>query len=189
MNATNHDTEAKLGKFIELIKAEAPDTQLELELLHLPPIICAVTEHLMPAIHGKRQTLVTNLAPELPPIRADSLRLEQILLNLLSYASQNTPAGEHISISANQQEDFVLIDIHYGKPATLPEEQCGICHLFHEPRRDDTSSTCDENLNFVLCKYFVELHGGVIQAKKGGNKNNAFSVFFPLQLQQRHAPS
>ncbi|MBM3149785.1 MAG: HAMP domain-containing histidine kinase, partial [Chloroflexi bacterium] len=169
------------------ITSETPDTQLELELLHLPTIICAAIEYLTPAIHDKRQKLVTNLAPELPPICADSLRLEQILRNLLSTASQNTPAGERISLSAYQQNDFVLIDIHYGTPATSPEEQCNVYQTSHDPGHDYTSSNCDEDLNFTLCKYFVELHGGAIQAKRGENEANTFSVFFPFQ--QGHRPS
>lgn len=177
----NHDIEAKLGRFIELIKSETPDVQLELELLNLHPIICAVTERLMPAIHGKSQKLVTNLTPELPSIRADYLRVEQILLNLLSHASRNTPPGDRISLSANQQDDFVLIDIHYGRPAIPPERQYHMSQPLREPKHDDTGDAWDEDLSFALCKYFVELHGGVIQAKREENEANAFSIFFPCK--------
>jgi K+-sensing histidine kinase KdpD len=187
MNATNHDIPAKLGRFIELIEPETPDAQLELELLDLHPIICAVTEYLIPAIHSKRQKLVTNLSPNLPSILADSLRVEQILLNLLSYASKNTPPGEPISLSANEQGDCVFIEIRYGRHTT-PQER--LYHTFQspqEPSHEDTSGVRDEDLNFALCQYFVELHGGVIQAKNEEKEANAFSLFLPFT--QRHKPS
>ena len=46
-----------------------------------------------------------------------------------------------------------------------------------EPKHDDTGDAWDEDLSFALCKYFVELHGGVIQAKREENEANAFSIF------------
>jgi K+-sensing histidine kinase KdpD len=78
----------------------------------------------------------------------------------------------------------VSIEIRYGG-RTTPRER--LCHKFQSPQQpshDDTRDVWDEDLNFALCQYFVELHGGIIQAKSG---ENAFSLFLPLT--QKHEPS
>ena len=182
ISSTAYDIEAQLTRIIDLAKPETSGFQLDQESLDLRSTIYAATERLLPNIRSKNQTLTTNLEPGLPSIRADSVRLEQVLLDLLSNACNNTRLRGHISLSANQKGNFVAIEIQYGGPAIPPERQRHMFQPFNEPKHRRGDATRDKDLSLALCKYFVELHGGRIQLRSEENKGNIFYILLPIEL-------
>jgi signal transduction histidine kinase len=101
-------------------------------------------------------------------IHADSRRIQQVITNLLDNALKFTPPGGKISVRARRLDglaEIVVSDTGEGmSAATLPS-------IFERFQQGDDSVTRRHGglgLGLAIAKYFVELHGGTIQAQSDG---------------------
>lgn len=133
-----------------------------------------------------RHVFDLQLPPDLPPVKADPDRLEQILLNLLSNAVKYSPAGGTITIIA--QTDTQLISIH------VKDEGMGITaeqrtQLFQPYQRLDSAQVAKirgTGLGLYLTKALVEAQGGRIGVEsEGEGKGSTFSFTLPIATQRR----
>jgi PAS domain S-box-containing protein len=114
-------------------------------------------------------------------VRADPVRLQQILSNLLSNAIKCTPAGGTVTLSARELDgsmQFVVLDDGAGiSPDFLP-------HVFENFRQEDGASTRQHEglgLGLTIVKKLVDLHGGTIQAASSGRgQGSSFEVRIPM---------
>ena len=133
-----------------------------------PVEVATLVDEALNAFHsgGNKQDLQVDLAPDLPWVMADRLRMLQVLGNLLANAARNSPEDSVINVSAEQLDLQVAIsvsDAGRGIPAeSLP-------HLFRKFSRiggeEQGGST---GLGLAICKGIVEAHGGRIQARSDG---------------------
>ncbi|HIE17889.1 MAG TPA: hypothetical protein EYP71_06800 [Dehalococcoidia bacterium] len=154
---------------------------LELEATNINLIASRAITQALPLIRSHNQSLTLNLTPRLPKIAADPLRIEQVLLNLISNAVNLTPNGGNISISAYERQGFVLVSITDSGTTIPPEKRQEIFkpHCYLEDNRGQQIP--EIGLGLSLCRYFVELHGGTIWLEtKGRSKGNTFTFALPL---------
>ena len=84
---------------------------------------------------GARNSVEVDLAPDLPRIGADRQRLAQVLTNLLSNASKNSPDQSAIRVSASVEDVYVAISVS-DKGRGVPAER--LPHLFRKYSRIDS---------------------------------------------------
>ena len=114
-------------------------------------------------------------------VLADSIRLEQIIRNLLDNASKYTPEGGHISVTATVEGQMAVmrvVDDGIGLSASvLP----AIFDLFTREDRAIDSAADGLGIGLALVKNLVELHHGIIQVQSGGpDQGSEFTVMLPL---------
>jgi signal transduction histidine kinase len=104
---------------------------------------------------------------DVPPIRGDATRLQQVVSNLLSNAIKFTPAGERVLVSLRQRGkwlELVVEDTGIGmEPAMLPQ--------IFEPFRQAQSNTGGEGglgLGLSIVRQLVRAHGGDVRAASPG---------------------
>src|SRR5690606_6758706 len=85
---------AIINEILDLSKIEAGKMELCLEEIHLPSVIDEVANTVKPIIVKNANTLFIDCPDRIPAVRTDSIKLRQILLNLLSNAGKFTHAGE-----------------------------------------------------------------------------------------------
>jgi len=195
-----------VNDILDLSKVEAGKLTIRPQPL---PVTSAVEEILV-IVRGlaakKRQTIATEIAPELPHLHADPVRFKQILFNLLSNAVKFTPDGGRITVSARRvtagngsrgdppgagrgpagapiaREESILeirvTDTGIGiKPEDLPR-------LFKEFLQLETAQSQGHEgtgLGLALTKRLVELHGGRIRAESDGkDKGSTFTLLLPF---------
>lgn len=174
-----YDIQEQLKRLIELAKLETSGFQLDVEAVDINSIISTVLNKLSPIIHLKNQTISTELTSQLPNINGDPLRIEQILMNLLSNASRSSPDGGHMTLTVERRDEYMSIRIQDSGPAIPVEMHRYILQPFNN------LINCNKNcikadLNLALCKHYVELHGGKIQIENSDNMGNTFSIILPL---------
>ncbi len=109
------------------------------------------------------------LAPDLPWVMADRLRIVQVLGNLLSNAARHSDDSSAIRLTAERDGFHVTLSVSDDGRGILPEH---LPHLFRkftsapdDSRRDDAERT---GLGLAICKGIVEAHGGRIWAESDG---------------------
>jgi len=119
--------------------------------------------------HSDRLQLHIDLAPDLPWVMADRLRIVQVLGNLLSNAARHSDDSSAIRLTAARDRFHVAVSVSDDGRGILPEH---LPHLFRkftsapdDSRRDGAERT---GLGLAICKGIIEAHGGRIWAESDG---------------------
>lgn len=125
-----------------------------------------------------------------PYVICDQLRLNQVLLNILSNALKFTPAGGHISISAAERPgdaadsavyEFCIQDTGIGMAPEFLE------HIFEPFERERTSTVSGiqgTGLGMSITKNLVELMKGRITVESRQGQGSTFICTFPFRLSE-----
>jgi signal transduction histidine kinase len=126
----------------------------------------------------KQITLRHSVKPDLN-VTADIQMVKTILRNLISNAIKYTNVNGEIIIDANEVKQYVEIAIKDNGIGISAEDQR---KLFKIDAFHSTPGTHEERgtgLGLLLCKEFVELHGGNIRIDSEAGKGSRFSFTLP----------
>jgi PAS domain S-box-containing protein len=158
--------------------------ELRAEPVELAAIVARAIETVQPLIEAQRHQLSISVPSESLLVHADVVRLSQVIGNLLTNAARYTPAGGHISVSAERQGDMAVVTVRDDGVGIDPSMLTRVFELFVQATNADMPSHGGLGIGLTLVKNLVELHGGTIEAQSDGRgKGAAFVVRLPA-LQQ-----
>lgn len=129
-----------------------------------------------------RHRVEIDLSPDLPPVRADSVLLEQVIFNLLDNAAKYSGPGSLVRISAERAHDEVLIRVSDEGEGIPPDEIEHIFDKFHRVRAGD-QRPAGTGLGLAVCRGFVEAFGGrITAANRTGRRGAQFTVMLPAAM-------
>jgi two-component system OmpR family sensor kinase/two-component system sensor histidine kinase BaeS len=148
-----------------LSTAEAGALTLHRELTAPGELINAAIRSFAAQANDAGVELVAYVAPDLPAIDVDRIRIGEVLGNLLSNALRHTPAGGTVTLSADAGvvEDGGLELIVSDTGSGIPCER--VAHVFDRFSRAPDSPGA--GLGLAIAKSLVEAHGGRIRAESG----------------------
>ena len=173
----------RLGRLVndltDLSNIELGKVSLRLEPTPLTEVVDSVLTMIRPRAASGRLALSVDLAPDLPPVRADHDRLVQILINLVDNGVKYTPPGGRVSVSARHGEpghvEVAVADTGVGiSPADLPR----ITERFYRVDRARSRELGGTGLGLAIVKHLVLAHGGelVIESQPGRGTIVRFSL-------------
>lgn len=110
-------------------------------------------------------------------VKADRLRLGELLNNLITNSIKYTPdSGGEITIDAKEDGDFVTISV---KDTGIGIKQERLSHVFDEFYKADSSrhDLDSSGLGLAICKRIVEKHGGKIWVESPGREMGTIFYF------------
>ena len=113
-------------------------------------------------------------------VKADKLRLKELIDNLLSNTMKYTNGGGTITFEAEQKDNFILVSmIDTGIGMTQDQIDQAFDEFFKaDPSRHDF---CSSGLGLPICKRIVEKHGGKIWIESPGlEKGTTVHFTFPI---------
>jgi signal transduction histidine kinase len=117
---------------------------------------------------------------ELPRVRGDRDRLQQVLTNLLDNAVKYSPAGEEVKINAFQLDSQLRIEVADRGPG-IPQEQQGVIFekfgRVHSPGSPGTPGT---GLGLFIARSIAEAHGGTLEVSSAPDLGATFALTLPL---------
>lgn len=121
--------------------------------------------------------------PDRPvPLEVDTVRLSQVLLNLLDNAAKYTPEGGRIELRARIVGEEVEISVRDNGVGIAPALQPRIFDLFQQDERTLDRSEGGLGLGLTLVRRFTELHGGRVAVhSEGEGCGSTFTLWLPLQ--------
>lgn len=197
MDGAMEDSETA-GKFLRVINSEADRmTRLVKDLLQLSRLdnqkmkwkmqeipfvilVKSVVEKMQMEAKNKNQQLESHVIDDIPEIRADHDRMEQVLINLLSNAVKYTPEGGKINvfIGRTQQEAYVkVVDNGIGIPA---EDLPRIFERFYRVDKARSREMGGTGLGLSIAREIVEAHGGTISVSSEYGKGTEVMVKLPI---------
>jgi signal transduction histidine kinase len=153
---------------------------LELEIAEVTPAdeMDAVATLLVDKLK-KSQVALTREAPvDLGTLKADGLRIRQILFNLLSNAIAFSSPGQNVRMSARRTEDSMIFEVA-DDGCGIPEDvQSRIFQPFE--RHGEVGGRRGVGLGLSMVKAFVDLHGGEVTMKTAQGVGTTVTCIFPL---------
>ena len=153
---------------------------LRKEVLNLSPIVSSAVEVVRPLMEERKHELVVSVTNGALRLEGDSLRLEQILVNLLTNAAKYTESGGRISLSATHEQDSIVVKVRdngMGIPADLLPR---VFDLFVQGDRTMARSEGGLGIGLTLVQKLTEMHGGTVIAESAGlGSGSEFTVRLP----------
>jgi len=139
-------------------------------------------------ITAKRQVLTLSLDTLM--VEADSLRLEQVVTNLVHNAAKYTPENGHIWVITRASDGGVEIRIRDDgigiDRALLPR----LFDLFMQADKSLARSQGGLGVGLTIVRELVQLHGGSVRAEsRGPSTGSEFIVWLPERIETRPMPS
>lgn len=119
-------------------------------------------------------------APERVDLRADSLRVRQILTNLIDNAIKYTPAGGRVRMAIKKRANRAIIEV-VDTGQGIPAE--ALAYIFDRFYRVDKARSREyggSGLGLAITKSICELHGGQIKVESALGKGTRFRVELPI---------
>ncbi|MFH1681224.1 MAG: response regulator [Candidatus Eisenbacteria bacterium] len=134
--------------------------------------------------HGKGQLLAADIPDRVPVVESDSLRIRQVLDNLVSNAVKYSPSSARIVVRVWETEGEVGISVLDEGPG-LTDEDLGkvfgeFCRLSAKPTGGEES----HGLGLAIAKRIIEAHGGRIWAE---NRTDSKGAHFGFSLSREGA--
>lgn len=166
---------------LDLSKIEADRIEVKLEPLSLEPCLQEVVSQLKPMANSKVLRLSLEIEPKLPLAQADSHRIRQVAINLVSNALKFTEKGG-ITISCKQlrDQDMLYVSVTDTGVGVSP---AALSYIFDAFRQADGSTTRrfgGTGLGLTIAKKLIELQGGEIAVESVLGEGTTFSFTLPM---------
>jgi len=173
---------------LDMSRAIAGHLRLKVVPVDTQSIVDAAIDAVRPAAEESGLTLEHRRGGPLGLIRADPVRLQQIVTNLLSNAIKFTPRGGRISLRAERTGDTVIIAVQDTGIGMAREFLPFVFDRFRQADSTATRSRGGAGLGLAIARHLVELHGGTIAAtSEGPGKGSTFTVRLRVEGPQRGA--
>ena len=173
-----------INDVLDLSKIEAGKVELTFADVELKDVLHGVMSTADGLVKGKPIELVTDIPDDLPTITADSIRVRQVLLNLVSNAVKFTERGQ-IGVSARKIQTAgrpeIVVAVFDTGPGIAPEDQRKLFEPFSQVDASPTRKTGGTGLGLSICRHLVELHGGRIWVESVPGEGSTFAFTLPIQ--------
>jgi signal transduction histidine kinase len=167
----------------QLSLVDAGQIELDLMPVDMDEVLRVAASTFEHDLADKGISLVMEIPPDLPAVKADQGRVSQVLGNLLANSIQYTSRGGSITLGARYGRKWVVTSVSDTGPGIEEEELPFIFERFHRTDRSRTRDTGGTGLGLSIAKGLVEAHGGRIWAESEAGKGTAISFTLPLYLQ------
>jgi len=173
-----------INDVLDMSKIESGKMTLNVELVSLKEIMESIVSIVQPQIKAKKQKFdifIYDITSE--NVICDSVRLNQVLINLVSNAVKFTPEGGKIEISLHEQEsplgdEYVRILLKV-KDTGIGMSDEFMNHIFDSFAREDSKrvqKTEGTGLGMAITKYIIDAMGGTIDVKSTQGVGTEFNV-------------
>jgi signal transduction histidine kinase/CheY-like chemotaxis protein len=157
--------------------------QLELRKsrIELSEVIAGAVESSRPLIEQCGHELTVSLPPEPVYVEGDLVRLTQVFLNLLNNAAKYTERGGRIRLVAERQDNSAIVRVEDTGVGIPRDKLPHLFEMFYQVDRSLERAQSGLGLGLSLVRWFVEAHGGRVEARSEGiGKGSEFVVHLPV---------
>jgi signal transduction histidine kinase len=152
---------------------------LQIEDVDLGGLAAECVEAAQPAADGNRIRLNLNRGLS-EPLRADPIRLAQMMDNLVSNAIKFTPVDGHVTVSTTVRDGQAVFEVADSGIGVATVDQAQLFDRFFRTRAAVARATPGTGLGLTITKAIVDAHGGSIDVTSAVGVGTTFRVRLPL---------
>ncbi len=178
-----------INDILDMSKIESGKMTLNMEQVSLREAVDSIVSIVRPQVKAKNQqfdVFIRDIISE--DVYCDGVRLNQILINLISNAVKFTPENGKISVTLRQEESplgethvRVLIDVKDNGIGMSPEFKEKVFETFMREDRLRVHKTEGTGLGMAITKFIVDAMGGTITCESEQGKGTEFSVLIDME--------
>jgi two-component system, chemotaxis family, CheB/CheR fusion protein len=170
---------AMLDDLLDLSRLKFGRLGLRRERVRLSEIVANALETTRPLLAEAGHSLQVDVPREEIEVPGDSLRLGQVLSNLLANAIRYTPRGGRLTVRARLVLDRLELTVRDNGVGMEPGRIRSMFEMFTQGG-DGAGSSQGLGIGLALVKNIVELHGGSVTAKsEGPGRGSEFRIVLP----------
>jgi signal transduction histidine kinase len=175
------DLSRLVDDMLDLSKIEADRLEVKVEPLALEPGLTEVVNQLKPMASNKGLQLTLEMEDSLPMVLADSHRIRQVVINMVSNALKFTEkGGVTIQCALLDRYDMLRISVNDTGIGISP---AALDYIFEAFRQADGSTTRrfgGTGLGLTIARKLIELQGGEVSVESVVGQGSTFSFTLPV---------
>jgi two-component system phosphate regulon sensor histidine kinase PhoR len=166
---------------LSLSELEEKGITLTIEEVRVKKVIENVIRIFKHGLKEKSLDLKLDIKDDLPPIKADPFKLEQMFINLIDNAIKYTEKGE-ITVTLKQKEEHIVIVIQDTGIGIPKEHLPRIFERFYVMDKSRSRRLGGTGLGLSIVKHIVLLHNGTIDVESTFGAGTKFIITLPIIL-------
>jgi len=173
---------ALINDILDLAKIEAGKMTVRLDSFNLHDVCDGLLNMFRPLAEKKNIDLRSQIEPDIPMLRQDMTKLQQILQNLLSNAIKFTPEGGRVLLKAEADTKYVTISVMDTGVGVAKEEQDLVFQKFRQSGNPLTREHAGTGLGLSIVRELCKLLSGEVTLQSELGRGSTFTVRLPMQL-------
>lgn len=172
---------AVINDILDLSKIEANQLEVQWESVNVPVLCRSVIALVREKASDKGLELCLELDANVTTMVADSLRLKQMLFNLLSNALKFTSFGK-VGLQVKHKDNFLHFTVWDTGIGISKEEQTQLFQPYSQIANVVAGRQEGTGLGLALTQKLAELHSGWVEVQSELNRGSRFTVVLPSKL-------
>ncbi len=191
IRTAGHHLTVLISDILDLSKIEAGKMELYLETFELVPLIQDVVDTIQPLVAKNDNTLKVDCPADLGVMHADSIKIRQILLNLLNNAAKFTERGAITLAVAREavagSADWIRFCVTDTGIGITPEQMEYLFLPFTQVDGSTTRQYGGSGLGLAISQRLCQMLGGEIGVESTSGRGSTFTVRLPATVPTRQA--
>ncbi|HEX2280597.1 MAG TPA: ATP-binding protein, partial [Thermomicrobiales bacterium] len=178
---------ALVDELLDLARLESGRAVLRTEVYDPIDMLIGAVERLQTQVERAGLVIRVESAPDLPHVRVDRGRIEQVLINLIHNAVKFTPEGGEIVVGADVMDGMLRVAVRDTGAGITAEELPRIFERFY--KTDAARRSAGSGLGLAIAKHIVQSHGGTIWVESTPGHGATFYFTLPPASAADRAPT
>ena len=173
-----------INDILDLSKIEAGKMELAFDEVNITDVTNSVLSTMTGLVKDKPVELKREIEADLPTVRADAIRVRQVMINLLSNAAKFTDEGNivvQVGLRPNASgRNEIQVSVTDTGPGISEQDQTKLFQPFSQVDDSPTRKTGGTGLGLSICQHLISMHGGRIWVESQVGKGSTFYFTLPL---------
>jgi PAS domain S-box-containing protein len=170
-----------LEDLLDVSRLATGRVELKKERLDLAKVAAQSAEAARPYLLARHHTFRVEISDTPLWIEADTVRIHQVINNLLTNAAKYTDPGGEVVMTVGRKDGVAFVRVSDTGIGFTPEMKRRLFMLFAQEKAAAGRTSGGLGIGLALVREFVERHGGAVEASSPGlGQGSEFAVTLPL---------
>jgi two-component system phosphate regulon sensor histidine kinase PhoR len=169
---------------LTLSRFEAGRIKTEFSTIRMDAFFKQIVRDWTHRVNAGEVELILEMDDNLPPVDADAIRLEQVLLNLLDNAVAYSNPPRKVRLFGGVREGMMEVRVTDNGIGIPPADLPHIFERFYRVDKARSRSSGGTGLGLSIVKQILQMHGGTVHAESELGKGTSIILRLPLRQEK-----